>query len=399
MINSQTAPVRMVRNVFALTVISVLSACGGLGAFQADQSFNKRVYAGGGVLLSRLDPDTDDVEGVSVDDLSSGGAAVMLGYDLSDRFAVEAHYADLGESSLSPEGSIGYQVGGISGLLYGFNNREKRLRREGLAAFGRVGVGAMDNDSDSVSFDRVNDVSLLIGAGLEYGLANGLAARAEILAHDTDAQYAQLGLIYRFGGARRSRAVPPVVPEARSDGAPVTPDSNLESPAVAIPDQGAEVTPVPVPQPEVIEPVAVDADLDGVMDDVDACLNTAAGLPVDSTGCGLFGGAIEGVNFVSGSAELTEEGLVALATVAQTLREYPDIRVTIEAHTDNSGDATENLRLSRRRALTVARFLVDDGVLGSRLRPQAFGESQPRATNSTPEGRAANRRVEFSVIE
>lgn len=389
MIKSLSARMRMVRCLALLPVVSVLSACGGLSVFQADQNFDKRIYAGAGVLISKLEPDTDDVEGVSVDDSSSGGAAVTLGYDLSERFAVEGHYADLGESSLSPDGSISYQVAGISGLVYGFNNRENRSRREGLAAFGRVGVGTMNNDAEVVSFNRVNDVQVLIGAGLEYGLSNGLAARAELIAHDSDAQYAQLGLIYRFGGERRSRLVPPAVPQERAD----------EAPAVAIPEDAVEAIPVPVPQPEIIESVAVDADLDGVMDDVDACPSTAAGLPVDPTGCEVFGGAVEGVNFVSGSADLTEGALLVLADVARTLREYPDVRVTIEAHTDNSGNATENLQLSRRRALAVARFLVEEGVAGSRLRPQAFGESQPRATNSSPEGKAANRRVEFSVIQ
>ena len=253
------------------------------------------------------------------------------------------------------------------------------MRREGLSAFGRFGVGALDNDaSQSIEFERVNDVNFLVGAGLEYGFANGLAGRMEVLSHDSDVQYGQLALLYRFGGNRRSRSAPPAVPQ-------VTPDATF--------DEEAEANPAPLPQAAAIESAAVDTDLDGVVDDNDACPDSAAGLPVNPTGCDVFQSA-EGVNFLSGSDELTEGALVVLADIAQTLRDNPDLRITIESHTDNSGGATQNLQLSRRRALSVARYLIDQGVLGSRLRPQAFGESQPRATNSTPEGKAANRRVE-----
>ena len=62
------------------------------------------------------------------------------------------------------------------------------------------------------------------------------------------------------------------------------------------------------------------------------------------------------------------------------------------------GSATSNLQLSKRRAISVARFLVDEGISGSRLRPQAYGESKPRISNATKQGRAANRRVEFTVL-
>jgi outer membrane protein OmpA-like peptidoglycan-associated protein len=71
----------------------------------------------------------------------------------------------------------------------------------------------------------------------------------------------------------------------------------------------------------------------------------------------------------------------------------------IRAYTDNVGSATSNLQLSRRRAIAVARYLIEAGISGSRLKPQAFGESNPRATNLTSLGRAANRRVEFSILQ
>jgi len=88
-----------------------------------------------------------------------------------------------------------------------------------------------------------------------------------------------------------------------------------------------------------------------------------------------------------------------LSGVASTLRDYPGVRVAIEAHTDNQGSADSNLQLSKRRAIAVARFLVEQGIPGPRLQPRAYGESQPRETNATSAGRARNRRVEFEVVQ
>jgi len=175
------------------------------------------------------------------------------------------------------------------------------------------------------------------------------------------------------------------------------------------PGQGGDRFPRDVPVAETIPRVAsvdvdpfpqgpLDSDGDGIPDLRDSCPTTPRGTPVDTEGCAIFNGAIEGVNFETNSDKLTSEALAVLSGVAGTLREYPDVSVTIEAHTDNRGNASDNLLLSKRRAISVARFLVDQGISGSRLKPQAFGESNPRTSNATAEGRAANRRVEFSAL-
>lgn len=112
----------------------------------------------------------------------------------------------------------------------------------------------------------------------------------------------------------------------------------------------------------------------------------------------MFKGVIEGVNFETSSSRLTAEAVTILEGVASTLIQNPGIRVTVEAHTDNQGNAESNLELSKQRAVSVAKFLVERGVTSDRLQPQAYGESRPRASNSTPEGRRANRRVEFNSL-
>ena len=381
--------VRSLKAAVSLASIAALTACSLPGILQPDRDFNRRVYVGAGGLLSDLDPDTSGVDGVSIDDSNSGGFSLALGYDISNRFSVEGHYADLGTADLSPSGSIDYQVGGLSALVYGLGSEEGRSRREGFSVFGRLGIGGLDNDAEGVEVRQVNDVHVLGGAGLEYGLTNGLAARAEFVAHEADARYVQLGLLYRFGARdprTRSRPVAPPVEEKA-----------VEQPVVP-PEPVAETTPVPIPEPFVAEPV-VDSDDDGIADNNDACLDTEPGTPVDNTGCDVFTGVVEGVTFLPSSAELTDSAIDILSNVAQTLIAYPQIRVAIKAHTDNSGDAEDNLQLSKRRALAVARYFVESGITGSRLRPQAFGESEPRSTNQTAEGRAFNRRVEIEIIE
>ena len=370
---------RWIRKAALVPLGLSLTACGFFGGGRED--YDGRFYVGAGALISEVEPDTDNVPGVSVDDSNSSGGSLAIGYDFSPRFSLEGHIADLGEAELAPEGSIDYQVGGISAIVYGLASEERRARREGFSVFGRLGVGALENDAEVVEFERLNDVHLLAGIGLEYGFRMGLGVRAELVAHDTDAQYGQLGLVYRFGQASGgstpvSRSVDPIEP----------PESDVSTRAV------------PVPSPSNSR-INVDTDGDGVTDAIDQCGDTSAGHPVDSTGCDVFGGVVEGVNFTSSSDTLTPEAQLALDRVAETLGNYPDVVVSVEAHTDNQGAAAGNLELSKQRALSVARYLASKGVSGAQLKPQAFGESRPRTSNATAAGRAQNRRVEINIVE
>ncbi|MFK7996368.1 MAG: OmpA family protein [Granulosicoccus sp.] len=400
-----------VKPAMMIAGVVLLSGCSAPGSLKSDTQFDRRIYAGAGLLLSQLEPDTSAVTGLNVDESDSTGVSLSVGYDVNDRLSIEGHVADLGDATLSPDGSVSYQVAGLSGLVYGLNSQQNRHRRHGVSLFGRVGLGALTNDAEVVRVNRINDVHLLAGAGVEYGFKNGVATRVELIGHETDAMYAQIAMLYRFG---RQTDGPGKVDIASSDSIS-EPGKNDE--------QDVEVIPLPQPEPAVIdeqksgiapetgdssdgqlqEPVSegspIDEDLDGVTDEVDDCPGTASGLPVNATGCEIFDGAIEGVHFRVGSAELTEGAIAVLTGIVGTLRQYLDIKVTIEAHTDNRGDAQQNLQLSKRRALAVARFLVDEGISGLRLKPQAYGESQPRASNATPAGRTANRRVEFRVFK
>ena len=104
---------------------------------------------------------------------------------------------------------------------------------------------------------------------------------------------------------------------------------------------------------------------------------------------------LDGVTFETGSTELTGDARNTLARVLATLESYPEIALEIRGHTDSTGPAELNTRLSRERAQAVMQFLVDRGAGSDRLSAMGAGPDQPVADNGTAEGRAKNRRIEF----
>lgn len=102
------------------------------------------------------------------------------------------------------------------------------------------------------------------------------------------------------------------------------------------------------------------------------------------------------VTFETGSAKVAADSDRALAVVAAYLKDKAYVStLRVEVHTDNVGNADANLKLSEARALAVAKRLVELGADCKRLIAVGFGPDKPMADNSTPEGRAQNRRVMF----
>ncbi len=107
----------------------------------------------------------------------------------------------------------------------------------------------------------------------------------------------------------------------------------------------------------------------------------------------------EKVFFKTGKATIKKRSYSLLREVAKVMRENPQLtRVRIEGHTDSSGGAGYNRRLSQSRAKAVRRFLINQRVASSRLESIGYGEDRPRMTNTTRAGRKANRRVEFAIV-
>jgi OOP family OmpA-OmpF porin len=107
---------------------------------------------------------------------------------------------------------------------------------------------------------------------------------------------------------------------------------------------------------------------------------------------------LRGVNFDFDKSTIRRDAAEILEEAARILREDPEVRVSVDGHTDARGTDQYNDRLSERRAQAVVDYLARLGVPPSRLQAQGFGESRPVATNDTDEGRAENRRVELNVI-
>jgi len=145
-------------------------------------------------------------------------------------------------------------------------------------------------------------------------------------------------------------------------------------------------------------PVLQDRDNDTIADNVDKCPLTEPGNPVDSDGCALFRGQLDAVDFAPGDHRLSGSSRASLAGLIELLNTHPEVVLQLGGHTDNVGAAKANLDLSKRRVMSVVKYLVANGIDGDRLKPFGFGESRPIVSNTTKAGRAKNRRIEMSVI-
>ena len=113
--------------------------------------------------------------------------------------------------------------------------------------------------------------------------------------------------------------------------------------------------------------------------------------------------SLAGVNFFSGSANLTPEAKEILDNAALTLRRLlqrdASVLIEIAGHTDDVGSDESNLRLSQARAENVKNYFIDKCIPPEKMRTAGYGERNPIDVNTTPEGRGRNRRVELQTIK
>jgi outer membrane protein OmpA-like peptidoglycan-associated protein len=106
------------------------------------------------------------------------------------------------------------------------------------------------------------------------------------------------------------------------------------------------------------------------------------------------------VQFETGKADLKPVSHALLDEVAKMLKDNPQVeRISVEGHTDSTGSADFNRKLSQQRAESVAKYLASKGVKAARMEPKGFGPDRPVADNETEPGREANRRVEFNILK
>ncbi|MCE9572911.1 MAG: OmpA family protein [Deltaproteobacteria bacterium] len=156
-----------------------------------------------------------------------------------------------------------------------------------------------------------------------------------------------------------------------------------------------------------------DNDKDGVLDAADKCGDqpeTKNGFQ-DDDGCPdevpkavqKFTGAIKGINFKTGSAELLKTSNGTLDAAIKILKDYPDLKLEVQGHTDNAplgkgSKFADNTALSQARADSVKAYFVTAGIADDRVVAKGYGDTVPVADNKTAAGKAKNRRVEFKLI-
>lgn len=147
-----------------------------------------------------------------------------------------------------------------------------------------------------------------------------------------------------------------------------------------------------------------DTDGDGVWDKDDRCPLTPGdpmnfGCPVIKTEeAAILKTAFENLEFETGKAVIRANSFTSLNELAKLLNDKPEWKLHIAGHTDNVGNDESNMRLSKDRAESTAKYLQGKGIAPSRFIVVWFGETTPIADNGTPEGRQKNRRVEMEVV-
>lgn len=234
-------------------------------------------------------------------------------------------------------------------------------------------------------------LDVLARLGLEYNLAESLT-----IAANADYQY-----VTKFAGKMptgRAHVVTPTLALTWYFGASEIISEVKNSPIVTnkVEEVKAEITnTIEEKKAEVMAKVETDTDKDGVLDSEDKCPNTKASEKVNEFGCSVKEKAEIKINveFSSGKTEVAPEYESQLKEVADFLTKYNTVKVQIAGHTDNSGSAVINTKLSQKRAQSVLNALVKLGVEKKRMTAKGFGPLHPIADNKTEEGRQKNRRV------
>ncbi|MBF0414519.1 MAG: OmpA family protein [Magnetococcales bacterium] len=139
----------------------------------------------------------------------------------------------------------------------------------------------------------------------------------------------------------------------------------------------------------------IDSDGDGVPDNRDKCPGTPKGAHVNEVGCWV----VENLHFDSDKATIKPVDFANLDSVIMVLNQNPTMNVEIQGHTDSTSNRKHNQALSEFRAEAVRQYFIAKGVSAKRLTTVGYGMDKPIADNSTPQGRAMNRRVQLDPLK
>jgi OOP family OmpA-OmpF porin len=303
----------------------------------------------------------------SVDLESDEGYYFGLGYDFSDQISAEFSLAEL-EPNKFTGGSVDTDQWKVDGF-YDFD-----FDFAGFQPFAVTGLG-------NSNFDGDNEMTWDLGGGVKYQITDNIVWRTAFRSFqyfDRDHEDSDLGidssLIFYFGGAKRPQAAATPTPSR----ATATPASTRTA-------------------------SAPDKDRDGVADENDDCPETPRNYAVDSDGCPIPVEEIARVelmvNFDFDKSDVKAEYFDEIQKVTDFMKQYSDVVIELEGHTDSRGTPDYNQDLSERRAAAVRQVMIDQFAISSaRVSSSGLGELQPASTNNTDAGRADNRRVMTVII-
>jgi OOP family OmpA-OmpF porin len=412
---------------FIVTVVFILATSA--VAENKAKTFSLTPFIGGYTFEGNEDLKTRPVYGL------------RFGYDITKEWGIEGSF-DYVRTSYTPNNTsadvnvYGYRVE----ALYNFLPEGK------LVPFVAVGVGGRSTDYDNVPNNR-NYLLADYGAGLKYFLSDTIALRADIrhliLNNDTthNLEYT-VGLTFYFGG---SKAAPTPLPEPPP---PPKPQPRVEQPALPAPNNlmataisdsqinlgwnavaGATEYKVYRDGAYVLSSQTTTMPDRGLKAGTRYCYRVTA---TDGTGresvqsnqaCATTsappvvmeqspkeavravakemlekGRATIDIEFDFDKADVKPKYHDEIKKFADVMKDYPDLKVVIEGHTDSIGGKAYNEKLSLRRANSIIKYMVDKfGIDASRLTAKGYGMSRPIADNKTAAGRQKNRRVEAAV--
>ncbi|MDP5252670.1 MULTISPECIES: OmpA family protein [unclassified Vibrio] len=327
---------------FTLSLIAGLVSSGLVA-----QNALAEVYVGGQAGYTNLDNACYVSDGC---DDEGGAAGLYLGYQASEHVGIELGADWLGKYDVNylDNGALATSEHNLSAisLMPKFNFPIA----DNYDVFFKLGAAYMQ-------FGDANDVVPTAAVGAEYHISKDWGARLayqryqgfdDSVFDDMDTNVFTVGLTYKFGQAEAAPA--PVAVEPKPEPKPI-------------------VEPKPEPKPE----------------------------PIPEWITKQHAKQYDESTFEVGSAVLSDAGKQALTPLMHTLVRFPDAEAVITGHTDSTGAASFNQRLSEQRAQAVADFLTAGGVNPDKLTVQGKGESSPIASNNTSEGRKQNRRVEVEI--
>ena len=406
---------------------SSIVGCASVQTPQARGSF----YGVAGVGVTQFDPETLGGTLVVEEDTDTS-LHLGLGYQFNSIFGLEFRGADLGEVEFDDGRTLGYQLFDATGLFM--------LRLQRASLFARRGVGTFSNDGD-FDVELVNPVHPVAGAGVSIHATNNLDFRFSVSAHDIDATWGKVDLVWYFRsrGSQQRRApvvtntsslvdeegddgfipIDPIEPPTvnppsqftqQLESAPDSPrnnDSAIEQDSVVTdtgllidekPNPIRQVVPGVVPEVELIPGVGFDSVPDVVSRNTgnERVGENSSAARVSEPEQFEVGSVlpVDPLRFDLGAFVLSDSAKVGLEEIIGLMRTNPTLRLTVEAHAAPVGDPELNMLLSRRRALSVSRYLVEGDVDVGRLRPRAFGDTSPLLDANSIE---VNDRVELRV--